>query len=87
MLRFRGSVVASDAGLLSYRELDDALGLTAATGEMFADVRACKNRRSSQLRGQITGEAPTCRKRPIEAFLTPNPRLSGECRLKSPILS
>jgi len=44
-LEFHGSKVASDTGLLSYRELDDALGLTKITENALTDTRRGKNHR------------------------------------------
>src|SRR6202040_1534773 len=45
MLRFHGSAITSDGGLLAYRELDDALALSASGGERLAEARTGRNRR------------------------------------------
>ncbi len=42
-LEFHGSKVTSDAGLLSYRELDDAVGLSEIAGGALTDTRRGKN--------------------------------------------
>ena len=44
-LEFHGSSVTSDAGLLAYRELDDALGLMASAGRHLVAGRTSRNGR------------------------------------------
>ena len=48
-LEFHGSRVTSDAGLLAFRELDDALGLSELAGQALADSRTGRNGRHTLL--------------------------------------
>ena len=46
-LEFHGADVTSDAGLLAYRELDDALQLTDSAADVLHDTRTRHNTRHS----------------------------------------
>jgi len=57
-LEFHGSQVTSDAGLLAFRELDDALDLSQMAGDVFADTRTGRNSRHglvAQFRQSVFG--------------------------------
>ena len=55
-IEFRGAHVTSDAGLLAFRELDEALGLTEMVADLLVETRTGLNTRhtlSAQLRQSI----------------------------------
>jgi hypothetical protein len=57
-LEFHGSKVSSDAGMLPYRELDDAVELSEIAGDALTDSRRGKNGRhglSGQFRQSVFG--------------------------------
>ena len=62
-LEFHGSKITSDAGLLAYRELDDARGLTEVAGNIFQDSGTGKNgwhRMARQFRQSVFAAPRQC---------------------------
>jgi len=57
-LEFHGSQIASDAGLLAFRELDDVPALSQMAGDILADTRTGRNGRHglvAQFRQSVFG--------------------------------
>ena len=58
-LEFHGSTVTSDAGLLPYRELDEALGLTRTVASGLHDTRTGQNTQHRLLASPCCGSRST----------------------------
>jgi hypothetical protein len=73
-LKFHGGDISSDAGLLPYRELDDAFGLNELGGEVLSGTRLGENARHflvELLRSNSTVKGSSC-------YLTPLAEVSQE---------
>jgi Transposase DDE domain group 1 len=72
-LEFHGASVTSDAGLLAFRELDDALGLTTMAAEVLAETRTERNAVTPAAPGDVPdpsgGEQGRPFPRPVEKTL------------------
>ena len=71
-LSFCGSKVTSDAGLLAYRELDEALGLTEIGADVLTDSRLGTNKQPHGADGsfrRVDRQGP-----PVQAAAATDPR-------------
>ncbi len=77
-IEFRGAQVTSDAGLLAFRDLDEALGLTEIAAEFFTDTRTGRNARHGmvgQLRQSVYNRLPGYEDTNVAEQLCNNPAM------------
>jgi len=77
LLQFRGSAITSDAGLLPYRELDDAVGLTDTGADTLADARTGKNGRHRLAGYEDVNDAERLCRDPARRWVVGDRAISG----------
>ena len=82
-LGFHGASVTTHAGLLAFRELDEALGLTTTAGGHLLDIRTGMNGGHSSVRDDQSEEGDVERSRWRQPSWTPTGELLPICRSTS----